>query len=151
MAVNGHHGSKSMSTDVERLRQAIKAQFEEAKETYRKKMEAIDLLFGCSDANGSAAASKRTKKTDEPLRPLSEKGALKAAVRLALTGLRVDPFDMFMVLTNVENLGYAPEDIKKPSVNSVLASLVESGELEIVTPGIGRRATRYRLTPAFKT
>lgn len=155
-------------SEIAALKKGIEEERQRAEEVYRKKLEAIALLFGSDSANGASDHSiihqPPADDTDQPpvepptddggpeppqdLRPLSEKGALTAAVRDAI--VHVGPrFTVLDIAEHLESVGYDSEDIKKPSVNAVLKNFLESDVIALISTGSGRRPSVYRRPPSL--
>jgi len=107
----------------------------EVEAEYRKKIEALDLVFKMS-SNGVGGNGTTGQ--------VFGKGTLLKAVRQALEGLRADfVLKDIVERIRVNNPSFAAT-LKRASLSSTLKRLADSHEIEVVELGRGKRASKYR-------
>jgi hypothetical protein len=124
--------SQMHEREYKRLRAEIEAD-------YRKKLEALDLVWSMS--NGAT----------RPGQNISGRGAILLAVRTAVAGLQ-STFGPPEVESSIKknDPALAPK-IRRASISNVLKKLVDEGTVEVVEKGQGRQASTYRKKPQART
>jgi hypothetical protein len=132
--------------EYEQLKKQLEDDRKRAEEEYKKDLEALDRVYRIKnriasteqdsphpDNNGAHADDDDSKTT-------IARGDLSKAVKAAVKAMPSD----FTILTIESALLEQGVQAKKTSIRPVLARLEEDKEIEVVTQGIGRRATVYR-------
>lgn len=122
-----------------------------AEEQYRQTLAAIERVRVLDQANGEVVSEGTTPVSPAarigPLpkyRPSVRKGRVVQDVR-SVVGSISGVFDSSNVIERlaVEKPGI---QVKLGTLKAILKRMSETGEIEVVTQGIGRRATQYRRT-----